>query len=305
MIRVIASHQILALRRQRVFISLLTLLLAMTAAAGLLGWSSHRTIVGVYDQATILLTARGDPAPANPFTLKPALSLLSNMVIYIPLIGALLAIVLGHLAIADDDTSGIGRLVFSRQIDRRTYLAGKLAAAAAVLAVTLAASTVVSAVSLWIVNGTIPTLGEFGRLAAFYGLSWLYLMVFAVIGMLTMLLTGRRPLALLSAIGIWLVITFVVPQFTSGLRPTASLNPIVDPVSTSQRFFRITAHARPASLIEQYKAASAQILDTAPPDTLAHTLARTIPLLVALLTLTLAAAAAIRHHDFSKAATRD
>jgi len=301
----IARQQILALRRQRVFVSLLTLMLAMTAVAGVLGWSSHRTIVGVYDQATILLAQRGQPAPANPFTLEPTLSLLSNMEIYIPLIGALLAIVLGHLSIADDEASGVGRLVFSRPIDRRTYLTGKVAAAAIVLAALMAVSVVVGAVSLWIVNSSVPTGGELARIVAFYTVAWLYLMVFAVIGMLTMLLAGRRPLALLSAMGAWLVITFVVPQFTSGLRPVASLNPIVDPVSTSQRFFQITARARPASIVEQYKTISTQLLETAPAEPAGHTLARLAPLAVALAAATVAAMFAIGRHDFSKGASRD
>lgn len=305
MIATIARQQILALRRQRVFVSLLTLMLAMTAVAGVLGWSSHRTIVGVYDQARILLAQRGEPAPANPFTLKPTLSLLSNMEIYIPLIGALLAIVLGHLSIADDEASGVGRLVFSRPVNRRTYMAGKIVAAGIVLATLLVASVAVSAVSLWIVNSAVPTGSEFARIVAFYAVAWLYLMVFAVIGMLTMLLAGRRPLALLSAMGAWLVITFVVPQFTSGLRPVASLNPIVDPVSTSQRFFQVTQHARPASIVEQYKTISAQLLEIAPTEPTGHTLARLVPLVVVLLATSIAVMFAIGPHDFSKGASRD
>lgn len=305
MIATIASQQIVALRRQRVFVSLLTLMLAMTAVAGVLGWSSHRTIVGVYDQATILLAQRGEPAPANPFTLKPTLSLLSNMEIYVPLIGALLAIVLGHLSIADDEASGVGRLVFSRPIDRRSYIAGKIAAAGIVLAILMAASIAVSAVLLWIVNSAVPSGGELARIVAFYAVAWLYLMVFAVIGMLTMLLGGRRPLALLSAMGAWLVITFVVPQFTSGLRPVASLNPIVDPVSTSQTFFRITRHARPASIVEQYKTISAQLLEIAPAEPTGHTIARLAPLAAALAVVSIAAVFAIGRHDFSKGGSRD
>jgi ABC-type transport system involved in multi-copper enzyme maturation permease subunit len=305
MIATIARQQLLALRRQRVFVSLLTLMLAMTAVAGVLGWSSHRTIVGVYDQATILLAQRGQPAPANPFTLKPTLSLLSNMEIYVPLIGALLAIVLGHLSIADDEASGVGRLVFSRPVSRHTYLAGKIAAAAVVLAVLMTASVVVGAASLWIVNSSVPTGGELARIAAFYAVAGLYLMVFAVIGILTMLLAGRRPLALLSAMGAWLVITFVIPQFTSGLRPVASLNPIVDPVSTSQRFFQITRHARPVSIVEQYKTVSAQLLEIAPAEPAGHTIARLAPLALALLAASIAAVFAIGRHDFSKGASRD
>lgn len=305
MIAVVDAQQVLAWRRQRVVIVLASILLAMTAAAGLLGWSSHRTILAVYDEATKLLAVNGQPAPANPFTSKPHLALLSNMVIYIPLIGALLAIVLGHFSIADDDASGVGRLVFSRPIDRRQYLAGKLLAAAGVLATILTCCLAISAASLWIVNTNPPSPAELARLATFYALSWLYLMLFAAIGIVAMLVTPHRPLALLTALGAWLVITFVIPQLTSGLRPTASLNPIVDPVSTTQTVFRISSRARPISVVEQYKAISGQILDTSPGDGIGHAIARTTPLVVLFLAIAATSLTLISHHDFSRGAAHD
>ncbi|MEZ5258217.1 MAG: ABC transporter permease subunit [Ilumatobacteraceae bacterium] len=212
---------------------------------------------------------------------------------------------LGHLSVADDEADGVGRLVFSRPVSARTYLVGKLVAAAMILAALMAASVVVSGLSLWIVNRSTPASGDFARLVAFYAVAWFYLMVFAVVGMLAMLLAGRRPLGLLSAMGAWLVVTFVLPQFTSGLRPVASLNPIVDPVSTSQGFFRVTAHARPVSIVEQYKSISAQILQITTPEPLAQTLARLVPIGAVLVAGSIVAGLAVRRHDFSKGASRD
>ena len=304
MIATIASQQIVALRRQRVFVSLLTLMLAMTAVAGVLGWSSHRTIVGVYDQATILLTQRGELVPANPFTLKPTLSLLANMEIYIPLIGALLALIVGHLAMADDATTGIGRLLFSRPLPRPAYVAGKALAVAIALAGTLLACAVVSAVEVGLVNHAAPSLGELGRIGLFYALSWLYLLAFAVVGMVAVLLTDRRPLALLGALGVWLVVTFAMPEFTSGLHPVASLNPVVDPVSTSQRLFQITAHARGASLFEQYKAASAQLLAIDPVrEPWGQIALRALPIAALAAVAGAAGAWLVGRHDYSKGAS--
>ncbi len=303
MVGTIARHQILSLRRQRTFLGLLATLLVMTALAGVLGWSSHRTIVGVYDESVKLLATAGKPAPQNPFRLKPTLSLLSNMVIYIPLIGALLAVVLGHVSLADDETNGVGRLVFSRQVTRTTYVIGKIVSAAAVLVAILAVSLVVSALSLVIVNRSSPNMAEIGRLATFYGLSWLYLMVFALVGMATVLITRRRSLALLSAMGVWLVITFAIPQITSGLRPTQSLNPITDPVSTSQAFFRATSKARSFSIVEQYKKISGQILQTSPP--LGHAVAGVIPIAALVALLVIATVVLVQQHDYSTGTSND
>lgn len=301
MIATVASNQMLSLRRQHLFLALLGTLLIMTGLAGVLGWSSHHTIVRVYDEAVQLLASTGQPPPPNPFTLKPTLSLLSNMVVYIPLIGALLALVLGHLSIVDDETNGVGRLVFSRRVTRTSYVLGKISAAAAVLALILSACVAVSAVSLLVVNHAVSG-AALGRLVLFYALSWLYLMVFALIGVVTVLVTRRQSLALLSALGAWLVITFVVPQFTSGLRPVQSLNPITDPVSTSQQLFRITAHIRPWSLVEQYKQAAGRILETASAESLGHTVQRLLPIAGLLVVLVLLAVRLVQHHDFSRSA---
>lgn len=304
MIATVASHQVLSLRRQRVFLALLATLLTMTALAGVLGWSSHQTILRVYDEAVKLLASTGQPAPPNPFLLKPTLSLLSNMVVYIPLIGALLALIVGHLSIVDDETNGTGRLVFSRQISRTSYVLGKIASAAVVLAVVLAASLVVSVAALLVVNRTIAG-ADLGRLLLFYGLSWLYLMVFALIGMVTVLMTRRRSIALLSAMGAWLIITFVIPQFTSGLRPTQSLNPITDPASTSQTFFKITSKLRPYSIVEQYKEASGRILQTASAESLGQTIQRILPIAGVAVVLVLLTIRLVQRHDFSRSANSE
>lgn len=300
MIATVAVHQMTSLRRQKTSLALVGLFVAMTALAGVIGWSSSQTINRVYNQAVVILAQAGKPAPANPIGIKPTLSLLSNMTVYIPLVGALLALVLGHLSIADDRTSGVGRLLFSRQLSRTPYLLGKSLGASAVLVAALFASLVVSVLSLVVANGALPTAADLGRLVLFYGLSLLYLLTFLLIGMAAVLLSRKRSLALLSAMGVWLVVTFAIPQFTSGLRPTASLNPITSPASTTNGFFQATSRARPLSLSEQYKQASADLLQTGPPQTAGTTLLHVLPLLVAVVALTVLTLIAVRKHDWSR-----
>lgn len=305
MIATIAAQQVTVLRRQQVVISLLALMLLMTVIAGVLGWSSHRTVLGVYDQATTLLAGRGDPVPPNPISLKPSLSLLANMEVYVPMVGALLALLIGHLSIVDDVASGVGRLVFSRPIDRRSYLAGKILAASGVLLALAALSCVVGILSVTAVNAALPTGGEVARIAAFYSVSWLYLVVFALVGMITVVAIGRRPISLLTALGVWLVITFVLPQVTSGQRPTASLNPVVEPTTTSQAFFRATSWLRPISLVEQYKTASAQLLEIGSPGQTTATIVHVIPIALAVIVASATAFITISRNDVSKGTIRD
>jgi len=300
LIAAIALQQVQSLRRQKLFVGLLSMFMVMTALAGLIGWSSHQTILRVYNEAVQLLKVEGKPAPPNPFTLKPTLSLLSNMAIYVPLIGALLAVVLGHLSLVDDQSEGLGRLIFSRRVSRTSYGLGKMLGAGATLAVVLVSSLVMSAVSLLVANGTAPTLSEFVSLVLFYAVSWLYLMLFCLIGMVGVLVNRRRAMALLTALGVWLVLTFALPQITSGLRPTESLNPISSPASLSPAFFKVTANGRAMSVSEQYKNVTGQILSTSPPEPWTTTLWRVAPIALLVLGLGLLTIRLVAHHDYSK-----
>jgi ABC-type transport system involved in multi-copper enzyme maturation permease subunit len=301
-IAVVAAQQITVLRRQRTVLVVVSVLVGVTVLAGVIGWSSAATITRVYNQAALLLASQGRSAPQNPLGLKPPLDLLSNMTIYVPMVGALLAIVVGHLSLSEEQTTGVARLLHSRLLTRRDYLLGKLVAVAGLLTVALVASLVVSVVSLLVVNGVFPSPGQLLRLLGFYGLSLLYLLVFALVAMVAVLLNRRRSLALLSALGVWLVVTFVVPQFTSGLRPTASLNPLSVPTGTSQTFFDITTRVRFLSLSEDFKDASAQVLATATGQPITDTLGQVAPLLIAALTLAGVALVLVRRHDYSSSA---
>ncbi|HVL24723.1 MAG TPA: ABC transporter permease subunit [Thermomicrobiales bacterium] len=305
MIALIAAHQLRMLRRERIFLAILASLLLMTVLAGFIGWSSHNTIVKVYEESSAMLVEEGKSPPPNPFDLKPRLALLSNMTIYIPLIGALLAIVIGHLAIVSDRESGSVRLIFSRPVSRATYLWGKLAGIGIALGVILATSFVLSIVSLTIVNSDPPTALEIGRLGLFFLLSLAYMVLFALVGVTTALIVQARSLSLLVALGIWMVITFMIPQFTSGLRPTASLNPVVDPVSTSQRFFEVTSHFRSISISELYRDASASILQTAPESSKAAGIDQLLPISVLLVALGILTAVLISRLDLSEQGTHD
>jgi ABC-type transport system involved in multi-copper enzyme maturation permease subunit len=301
-IGVVAAQQLTVLRRQHTVVTVVAVLVGVTVLAGVIGWSSAATITRVYDQAVVLLASQGRPAPPDPLGLKPPLSLLSNMTIYVPVVGALLAIVVGHLSLSDEQTSGVARLLHSRLLTRRDYLLGKLVAVSGLLTAALAASLLVSGVSLVVVNGVFPTPDQLLRLLGFYGLSLLYLVVFALVAMVAVLLTRRRSLALLSALGVWLVVTFVVPQFTSGLRPTASLNPLSVPTGTSQTFFDLTSRVRFLSLSEDFKDASGQVLATTTGQPATAALGQVVPLLVAAAALAGLALVLVGRHDYSRSA---
>jgi ABC-type transport system involved in multi-copper enzyme maturation permease subunit len=303
---VIARQQLLMLTRRRTFILMLGVLLLMTALSGFIGWSSHATIIRVYDETVRTLTAAGKPAPPNPFASKPRLALLNNMIIYLPLIGALVAIVIGHISMMADRQAGVTGAIFSRPVRRSAYFWGTLAASAVAVAAIMVACLALSVIALTLINGGLPTADEFLRLALFYALSALYLMLFVLVGAITALLTRSQSMALFVAVAAWVLVTFATPQFTSGLRPVASLNPVTDPVTTTNSaFFRTTSKAKPASVGEQYKALSSRILTAGSRFEPAKTARQIAPIAIFVLLLGGWTSVLIRRHDFSQGEARD
>ena len=306
---VIARQHLRLLSRSHTFLLMLVVLLGMTALSGFIGWSSHSTILRVYDETVRTLAAAGKPAPPNPFADKPRLSLLNNMIIYVPLIGALLAILVGNTSVAGDRQAGVTRVIFSRPVGRSSYFWGKVAGSVAAGSVIMVACLALSVLGLALINGGLPTASELLRLALFYALSGLYLLLFVLIGIVAALLTRSQSLALFAAAAVWVLITFATPQFTSGLRPVASLNPVTDPVTASHSaFFRATSAAKPIAVNEQYKALGTRILSQG-NDILRTGAGRTVgqvaPIVLFVLLLGGWANRLVARHDFSDEASRD
>lgn len=303
---VIARQQLRSLSRSQTFVLMLGVLLVMTALSGFIGWSSHATIIRVYDETVRTLTAAGKPAPPNPFASKPRLSLLNNMIIYVPLIGALLAILIGQRSVTDDRQAGVTRAIFSRPVRRSSYFWGKLGGSAFAGAVIMAACLVLSVVGLTLINRGLPTGPEILRLTLFYGLSGLYLLLFVLIGTVAALLTRSQSMGLFAGVTVWVLVTFATPQFTSGLRPVASLNPVTDPIAvSSSTFFRATSRAKPIAVNEQYKALSTRILTVGSGLEPAKTATQLAPIGVFVLLLGGWANLLVRRQDVSAEGARD
>ena len=90
------------------------------------------------------------------------------------------------------------------------------------------------------------------------------------------------------------------------LRPVASLNPVTDPVTIKRSpFFKATSAAKPASVSEQYKALSAQILTEGSHAKPLDTAGKLAPIAILGLLLTGWASLLVRRFDYSEEAVRD
>jgi len=257
---VVAQQEIKAILKEKTFLLLLVIFIGMTLASTYIGWSSAHTIQSVYDSTVSLLVEQGKAIPPPPFADASHLSLLKNMVIYVVLIGALLAIIIGHLMGVRDRKAGVTRLIFSRNITKQQFLIGKVLAILFVLGSMLVVAFIVSAVSSELLSRI--TFVDMIRIADFYGFALVYLAGFAFLGLSFALTRKTSTLALLIPLIIWLAITFVLPELTSALFPTASLNPTLPQTDVLQSPVLSAIHTAvyPLSISEQFKVVTEKIL---------------------------------------------
>ncbi len=250
-------HELLCTRRARVPQLLLFVFLGMVSVSSFIGWSARSTVTAVYKQ----ITAAGLTTAPNPFAGTSPLDYAHNSVIYVVLIGALMAIVLGVQATLRDRKAATFTLILSRPVGAVGRLLGQLAALSVVIAVVVGISTIISWASIGAITGGILNLDSTLRLGVFAALSWLLLTGFALLGMLTGTYSKKETTALLAPFIAWSVITFVLPQLGTAARPVALLNPVPSiPPPGGGIFDAINVFTGPLAVTEQFKRAASIVL---------------------------------------------
>lgn len=260
----IAVSELKTLQRQKVLLLILAVFLGMTLFSTYIGWSTRQTINEIYKASVQALVNKGVlQYPVNPFAASPALTVLKNMIIYVLLIGSLLAIVVGHTAFIRERRAGVGKIIFSRPINRYAFLMGKMAGILLVLTMVTVAALLISVVSVSLISGRMLTAPEIGRLILYYGLSLLYMTIFGLIGLYFAIRAKNESFALLGPVTIWLLISFVLPQLTSALDPAALLNPtsIQTDFPQSSFFLSVRTFIEPFSISEHYKTIGRTLLE--------------------------------------------
>ncbi len=246
--------------KENTFIIILLIFLLMSLASMYISWSSQHMVLQVYGEASKQLMEVGKPLPPYPFASTPPLSIMKNMIIYIVLIGALLAITLGHFIAVNDRRAGVIRILFSKSFSKEDFFIGKILASTEMLFAALLSSMIIYAVSMALISGMPPSL--FLGIIAFYAVSFVYLAGFAYIGIFFGLNADNSSKAILLPLILWIIITFALPEFGSALYPTSSLNPVLPDTSVLDSPILKAFHsiAYPLSISEQYKEATATVL---------------------------------------------
>ena len=252
-----ARHEVLALRRSRTAYILVVIFLAMVLASAVIGWLTTRTVTDVYQQ----ILAEGLTRAANPFVGVSPLYFARNTVIYVVLIGCLMAIVLGVESTLRDRQQRTADLVLTRPVSVPERLLGQFAGIGLVILAALVLSLSLSWIVISIITGGPLSVADTGRIVLLGVASWGLMVFFAGIGMVSGVLARHETAALLAPILLWSGITFVLPQLGTAARPIALLNPVPSVAVSGQGFDVMAAITTPLSITELYKTLGGHLLN--------------------------------------------
>lgn len=256
---VIAENELRLLFRERTIYLLLGIFFVMAVLSTVIGYATDHTITNVYEAAVAELASLGAQAPAFPVNSTP-LGIMTNMIIYIVLIGSLVAIVLGYFVGIHDKVYGTTKLLFTRPIQKSQIFLGKALTVAGIIFFISLISFVVSIVSLGVFG--VLTGSAVIQVSIFYLVSVCYLLGFAFLALAFALIFKNTTSAMLYALFVWMIITFALPELGSALYPTSSLNPVLPPSTVIESPLLSLSHKiiYPFSVSEHYKALSGTVL---------------------------------------------
>ncbi len=211
MIIEIAKKEIRDALRNKLFLSILVLLLVLIIVSIVLGSYQVKIATDNYNSSISFLKSLGK-AELPPMPNLNPISASKGFVNYIGMVGALLAIVLGNIAITKEHKNGTMRLILSRGVFRDTFLNGKLIGNLAILAFITVLMGIITFISLLAIGGAALTSNDVVRLPLFFGMSFLYMAFFTVLSMGIATVSTKGSRALLITVIIWLVLSFVFPQ---------------------------------------------------------------------------------------------
>lgn len=208
---VVSKKEITDAFRNKLFLSILAMLLLLTVVSVVLGSYQVKVNLDSYNQSVEFLKSLGKVDLPQAPNLNP-LSASKSFVNYIGLLGALLAMVLGNASIVKENRGGTLKLILSRQIFRDTFLNGKLIGNIALLLLTTVFTFLITLISVVAISHVTLTPDAIGRMLMFFLMSFLYMTFFLVLGIFFAVIIPGGNKALLVTVIVWLVISFILPQ---------------------------------------------------------------------------------------------
>jgi ABC-2 type transport system permease protein len=216
-IMIIAGKEFREAWKNKVFIIISALFLVFSILSVYIGSSTKHAEMQAYLQTIELLKSQGTTVfPAKPVIFPMAI--LQNNIVYVTMVGALMAIFLGFDAMTKEKEFGNLKLLLSRPVFRDQLLTGKILGGGYVLGALQLCILVFEIILLALVGKFAPGISEILRLVIFTLVSFIYLMLFYMVSLLGSILMETGETVFLAGVTFWIAVSFVIPQLAATQR---------------------------------------------------------------------------------------
>ncbi|MDD3062784.1 MAG: ABC transporter permease subunit [Massilibacteroides sp.] len=206
--------------KDNIFIIITGLFVILSVISVYVGSSTKNAEMQAYQDIIQMLKSQGEtsfPAPPQIFHL----SVLSNIISYVSMIGAVVAIFLGFETFSGERVNGMLKLIAVRPVYRDQIVTGKLLGGGAVIGLLLGVILIFNITLFIVVSGMVPSISELVRLLLFFLLAFAYLMVFYITTMFVSIKTNDSAFGFLLMMIVWITVSFVLPQLADSQRSFA------------------------------------------------------------------------------------
>ncbi|MCR6545147.1 ABC transporter permease [Dehalobacterium formicoaceticum] len=249
-IMTLARKEVKTAFRDYIFLIVTGLFVLLSVISVYIGSSTKNAELQAYQDIVQLLKSQGATSLPVPPAIYP-LSVLSNIVSYVSMIGAVVAIFLGFESFSGERNNGTLKLIAVRPVYRDQIVTGKLLGGGMVIGVLLGIILIFNLVLFVFVSGLTPGINEIIRLLSFFLLAFVYMMVFYTATMYVSIRTNDSAFGFMLMMIIWVTISFLLPQLADSQRSFAyALN------ATAQTVTQVPSDTVVSKMIELFSPAA-------------------------------------------------
>ena len=205
--------------RSALFITLAGFMVLLTAVSILVASFNFQAEVAQYNAALFRLTSAQRAGAVIPPPSYYPLLMLRGTIEYLEIIGAVLAIVLGYLAVAKEKGTNTSRLLLTRPVSRVALVGGKILGASLLILTLLALLEGFIALSITAIGHVAFSSVELLKLTLSFAYTYFYLLFFFCFSAALTLFFKDLPRALLLSFALWLVFVLIIPQIGDTMDP--------------------------------------------------------------------------------------
>lgn len=207
----LAGKEVKTAFRDNIFLIITGLFVVLSILSVYIGSSTKNAELQAYQDIVQLLKAQGATSFPSPPEIFP-LSVLRNIISYVSMIGAVVAIFLGFETFSGERSNGMLKLIAVRPVYRDQIVTGKLLGGGAVIGLLLGIILIFNLALFVMVSGLTPNINEMIRLLLFFLLAFAYMMAFYIATLYVSIETNDSAFGFMLMMIIWITISFVLPQ---------------------------------------------------------------------------------------------